>query len=137
MASVQEGHELHAISPLDTHFSYVTRRPFAGAEREGEATSLEKASQERLSSIYSHVRWCCLYMAAVPGHHDDHFPAALLLTEKERLVSSIVGLFPAAGSVHAATIAAVRDFFIWFRGDAGVPWVRIYDALPAWQQRCK
>ncbi|XP_037428476.1 uncharacterized protein LOC119294399 [Triticum dicoccoides] len=76
-------------------------------------------------------------MAAVPGHHvNNSTAAALLLAEKERLVSSIAGLFPAAGSVHAATIAAVRDFLIHFRGDAGIiPWVRIYDAFPAWQQQ--
>ncbi|XP_040242078.1 uncharacterized protein [Aegilops tauschii subsp. strangulata] len=65
------------------------------------------------------------------GHHSPS--AASALREKDTLVGCLVGSGPGGGA-HAGTFDAVRDFLIQFR-DQGIPWVRIYESTPAWQQQ--
>ncbi|XP_044372115.1 uncharacterized protein [Triticum aestivum] len=78
---------------------------------------------------------CCM-----AGHHDaavhNHIGSfrALLLAETDRLVSSVVG-GSGGGGIHATTVKAVGDFLISFNGEGTIPWARLYDSFPSWQQR--
>jgi hypothetical protein len=58
-----------------------------------------------------------------------------LLDEANRLVRAILG--SGGGGSHPKTLKAVTDFLIQFRGGAGIPWVRMYQLFPAWQEQCK
>lgn len=58
-----------------------------------------------------------------------------LLDEKQRLVRSIRGLYPAEGDRHATTIRAVKKLLQ--QRSEEIPWRRMYEAFPDWQQQSK
>lgn len=68
------------------------------------------------------------------GVHIDPSGADLIV-EKDKLASSIGG--GGGGGVHAATVDAVQCFLNRFNDGGGIPWLRVYQSFPAWQEESK
>ncbi|XP_071681612.1 uncharacterized protein [Lolium perenne] len=66
-------------------------------------------------------------------HGSDVHTKPSLIAEANRLVGAILAC--GGGGSHPKTVKAVIDFLIQFRGGAGVPWVRMYQLFPPWQEQ--